>query len=705
MKNETFKKDILKTLDPKSISPSANILNIYDEKPTITLGQMIEDRDESCPPFYISLNIHEKTLHNCLLDSGASHNLMPKAVMDELGLEITKSYHDLFSFDSQKVKCLGMIKDLAVTLTQASMKNMVMDIVVADIPPKFGCLLSRSWRKRLGGTLQMDLSYATILVFGGVNRRLYRESQLAYVISDEQNPSNHPIYSVDTGMGSCILQIDDSLPDALLLRKPTVQSTEVAEDSLWTMFFDGACTKESTEAGVVLISPSKKTSHLSFKLDFKVINNIAEYEALLLGLNATKEMEIKRLHVFGDVDLIIQQLNKSFQAKHVRLKSYRDEVLRAIHTFTDFKISYVPRAMNELADSLPVSACAFIPPLPHKLNYEIQVKYRRSLPDNVKFWKVFEDDAELTRFLAVIDEFVDLQIDQENEHDDEAEKPKFRSKIVAHEIVPLSTNIIPKGLVPLENLFDNNDVAVKLEKGEKDSDVLQYNVASEQDPKYVNLASHLTEKQKADYGELLKEFADIFAWQYDDLNTFDTEVIQHKIPLNKDTKPFRQKLRSFNPMLLPTMEREIKKLLDAHIIIPLRYSEWIANLVPVRKKNGEIRLYVDFRNLNKCSRKDNYSLPKMEHILQKVSGSKVMSFIDGFSGYNQIAIHPDSREKTSFTTPWGTFMYENMPFGLMNGGVTFQRAMDIAFVGEKDKFVLIYLDDITIFSNNHEHHL
>jgi ribonuclease HI len=709
MKNEMFKKDILKTLDPQSVSHSADILNIYDDKPTITLGQMVEDRDESCPPFYISLNIHEKTLHNCLLDSGASHNLMPKAVMDELGLEITKSYHDLFSFDSRKVKCLGMIKDLAVTLTQASMKTMVMDIVVADIPPKFGCLLSRSWMKRLGGTLQMDLSYATIPVFGGVNRRLYRESQLAYVISDEKNPSNHPIYAVDTDMGSCILQIDDSLPDTLLLRKPTdqitVQPTETTEDDLWTMFFDGACTKESAGAGVVFISPSKKTSHLSFKLDFKVTNNIVEYEALLLGLNAAKEKGIKKLQVFGDADLIIQQVNKSFQAKHVRLKAYRDEVLKAIQNFADFKITFVPRAMNELVDSLVVSACTFIPPLPHKLSYEIQVKYRPSLPDNVKFWKVFEDDAELTRFLAVIDEFADLQIDQENEHDNKVEQPKLKRKIAAHEIVQLSTNRIPKGLVPLERLFDNNDVAVKLQSGEKESDVLQYNVASEQDPKHVNLASHLTEKQRADYGELLKEFADIFAWQYDDLKTFDTEVIQHKIPLNKDTKPFRQKLRSFNPLLLPTMEREIKKLLDARIIIPLRYSEWIANLVPVRKKNGEIRLCVDFRNLNKCSRKDNYPLPKMEHMLQKVSGSKVMSFIDGFSGYNQIVVHPEDKEKTAFTTPWGTFMYEKMPFGLMNAGATFQRAMDIAFVGEKDKFVLIYLDDITVFSSSHELHL
>jgi len=139
----------------------------------------------------------------------------------------------------------------------------------------------------------MDLSYDTIHVFGGENKRLYRESQLAYIISDEQNPTNHPIYSIDTGMGSCILQIDDSLLDSLLLKKPVVQSTEVGEDDLWTMFFDRACTREIAGEGVVFISPSKETTHLSFKLDFKVTNNIAEYEALLLGLYVAKEIKIK----------------------------------------------------------------------------------------------------------------------------------------------------------------------------------------------------------------------------------------------------------------------------------------------------------------------------------------------------------------------------------------------------------------------------
>src|SRR5882762_3585364 len=150
---------------------------------------------------------------------------------------------------------------------------------------------------------------------------------------------------------------------------------------------------------------------------------------------------------------------------------------------------------------------------------------------------------------------------------------------------------------------------------------------------------------------MIKEFADIFSWEYSDLKTYDTNIIQHRIPLEKDTIPFKQNLRPINPLLLPVIEKEVHKLHKAKIIIPLRYSKWIANLVVVRKKNGEIRLCVDFINLNKCSKKDNYPLPKMEHLLQKVSGARVISFLDGFSGYNQVVVHPEDQEKTAFTTP------------------------------------------------------
>jgi ribonuclease HI len=245
------------------------------------------------------------------------------------------------------------------------------------------------------------------------------------------------------------------------------------------MFFDGAFSREFVGAGVVFVSPSKETIHLSFKLDFKVTNNIAEYETLVLGLNAAKDMNIQGLKVYGDVDLIIKQIKNTFQAKHVRLKEYRDKVCNLIDSFLAFNISYIPRAMNQLVDSLAVSASTFNTPLPTKLNYEIQVKYRPSLLDNVKFWKVFDDDEELVRFLEFIDEFSALHIDHENENVEKVKNSKLKNKIGRHDIIQLPNNQIQRGLVPLENLFDQNDVPLKPDKKEVDPVVFQYNLGDE----------------------------------------------------------------------------------------------------------------------------------------------------------------------------------------------------------------------------------
>jgi hypothetical protein len=302
VKHEDFKRSLSKLLMLEPTIHPTDSINLQDEKPTVILGPLIEDIDDSSPPFYTSLNIHDKVLHNCLMDSGASHNLMPKIVMEELGLEITKTYHDLYSFDSRKVQCLGVIKDLVVTLFQLPMKSVVMDIVVADVPPKFGMLLSRSWIKRLGGTLQMDLTYATIPVFGGEHRRLYREAQLAYIISDEANPTNHPIFALDTDLGSSLLQLTDAPEPPLKLRKQSVTFHEDSPltTSVWKMFFDGASSKDVAGAGVVFVSPSRETISLSYKLEFEATNNVAEYEALVLGLRAAKDMGIKEISVFGD---------------------------------------------------------------------------------------------------------------------------------------------------------------------------------------------------------------------------------------------------------------------------------------------------------------------------------------------------------------------------------------------------------------------
>jgi hypothetical protein len=151
MKNEPFKNSIMKFLQPTSPSVSSDVISLQDENPTIIVGPHIEYGSDASPQLYISLNVHDNILHNCLMDSGACHNVIPKVVMEELGLEITKPYQDLYSFDSKKVKCLGLIKSMVVSLAQLPMNTIMMGIVVDDIPPKFGMLLSRTWAKKVGG--------------------------------------------------------------------------------------------------------------------------------------------------------------------------------------------------------------------------------------------------------------------------------------------------------------------------------------------------------------------------------------------------------------------------------------------------------------------------------------------------------------------------------------------------------------------------
>ena len=138
---------------------------------------------------------------------------MPKVVVESLGLEVTRTYKDLYSFDSKRVKCLGLIKDMVVTLNKLSSKTIVMDVVVVDIPPKFGVLLSRSWNSKLKGSLQMDMSYATIPVPDG-SRRLYSEKRTPYVVSSQDKPEVHHIYAVDTDLGSSIF-FNDAAPHDL----------------------------------------------------------------------------------------------------------------------------------------------------------------------------------------------------------------------------------------------------------------------------------------------------------------------------------------------------------------------------------------------------------------------------------------------------------------------------------------------------------
>jgi len=126
-----------------------------------------------------------------------------------------------------------------------------------------------------------------------------------------------------------------------------------------------------------------------------------------------------------------------------------------------------------------------------------------------------------------------------------------------------------------------------------------------------------------------------------------------------------------NPNIKPIVKIEIENLKKVGIIFSITHLEWLSNLVVVRKKNGEILLCIDFRYLNREKIKDNYQLPNMEMLLQQVIGSALISLLDGFSGYIQVLVAEEDRPKTTFITPWGTYAYVGMSFGLKSAGITF----------------------------------
>jgi hypothetical protein len=152
-----------------------------------------------------------------------------------------------------------MIKDLVVTLAQVPVKSVLMDVVIVDIPPKYGLLLSRSWGAKLGGSLQLDMTYATIPVFGGKLTRLYRETRLSYTMSDPQNPNNFPIYIVDQDLENCILSFDDGI-DSFTEENfiDEKDSKNMHSTGIWKMFFDSASSCEGAGARVLFVEPKNK---------------------------------------------------------------------------------------------------------------------------------------------------------------------------------------------------------------------------------------------------------------------------------------------------------------------------------------------------------------------------------------------------------------------------------------------------------------
>ena len=173
-------------------------------------------------------------------------------------------------------------------------------------------------------------------------------------------------------------------------------------------------------------------------------------------------------------------------------------------------------------------------------------------------------------------------------------------------------------------------------------------------------------------------------------------VITHRLNTSPFFKPVKQNRRSFALERQKAINEEVGKLLQAGAIREVEYPEWLANVVLVKKANGKWRLCIDFTDINKACPKDSFPLLRIDLIVDAKAGHELLSFMDAFSGYNHISMHPDDQEKTSFVTAQGTYCYQVMPFGLKNAGATYQRLLNQMFQKQIGVTMEVYINDMLV---------
>ncbi|KAK0135759.1 Retrovirus-related Pol polyprotein from transposon 17.6 [Merluccius polli] len=213
--------------------------------------------------------------------------------------------------------------------------------------------------------------------------------------------------------------------------------------------------------------------------------------------------------------------------------------------------------------------------------------------------------------------------------------------------------------------------------------------------------SALSETEQSQVRSLLQKHSDVFSAHEGDLGC--TNLISHDIPLLDET-PVRQRYRRIPPSEYETVKAHIHQLLEAKVIRESS-SPFASPIVLVKKKDGTLRLCVDYRLINSKTRRDAFPLPRIEESLDALSGARWFSTLDLASGYNQVPVAEKDKMKTAFCTPFGLFEWNRMPFGLCNAPSTFQRLMERIFGAQHCQSLLLYLDDVIVFSSSVAQHM
>ncbi|THD19318.1 Retrovirus Pol polyprotein from transposon 17.6 [Fasciola hepatica] len=210
----------------------------------------------------------------------------------------------------------------------------------------------------------------------------------------------------------------------------------------------------------------------------------------------------------------------------------------------------------------------------------------------------------------------------------------------------------------------------------------------------------LEPSDRGQFERLLREYERIFSWDGEQLGR--TNLVQHSIDTG-DARPVRQASRRVSVHCQDSLREAIEKMLKQEVIRPS--TPWASPVVLVKKKEGSMRVCVDYRKLNSVTRKDSFPLPRIDDTLDGLAGSQWFSTLDLASGYWQVEVKPEDREKTAFVIPSGLYEFDTMPFGLTNTPATFQRLVQVVLAGLPLNTCLFYLDDTIIPGKSFQEHL
>ena len=222
---------------------------------------------------------------------------------------------------------------------------------------------------------------------------------------------------------------------------------------------------------------------------------------------------------------------------------------------------------------------------------------------------------------------------------------------------------------------------------------------------YFQIGSSMEEGGKIKVLLLLIQNVDVFAWSLYEVPGVDPEFIMHKLNVDPSFTPKKQKPRRSAKEHVEAVRSKVRRLREAGAIREVFFSEWLANTVVVKKKNGKWRVCVDFMDLNRACPKDLFPMSKIDQLVDATYGHPRMSFLDAFQGYHQIALALEDQEKTAFISLDANYHYTVMPFGLKNARATYELMMTRMFRDKIGRMVEVYIDDMVVKSKQESRHI